>query len=75
MACLLEVLPFIVALPLVLSVAPLSVQFRGHKAFYRPSEDNDPGSPVFLTPYIKAGQTSQGICNKFLAKIRVDFVF
>ena len=62
MAHLFEVHLFLIALPLVFSVTPLSVQFRGHKALYRPSrEGDDPGSPVYLTPYIKAGQTSQGI--------------
>ena len=60
----LQLLLFLTALPLVLSVSPLSVPFRGQRAFYRPSSSrvgDDPGSPVYLTPYIKAGKTDQGI--------------
>ena len=57
----LQLLLFLSALPLVLSLSPLSVPFRGHKAIYRRSGvGDDPGSPVYLTPYIKAGQIDQG---------------
>ena len=58
----LELLLFLSALPLALSRSSLSAPFRGQKAFYRRSgvSDDDPGSPVYLTPYIKAGQIEQG---------------
>ena len=53
------------ALTVIHSVTPLSVPFRRLKAFYRPESDveADPGNPVYLTPYIKAGQLDQGICT------------
>ena len=57
----LQLLLFLSALPLALSLSPLSVPFRGQKAYYRRNGvGDDPGSPVYLTPYIKAGQTDQG---------------
>ena len=57
----LQLLLFLSAFSLALSLTPLSVPFRGHKAFYRRSgAGDDPGNPVYLTPYIKAGQIDQG---------------
>lgn len=55
-----------VALPLVLSVTPLSVPFRGHTAYYRPSAADgdevadDPGEPVYLSPYLANGDLDKG---------------
>lgn len=66
MAVHLTFLLLLPALPLVLSVTPLSVPFRGHKVFYRPERSDveaGPGDPVYLTPYIKAGQLDQGIAT------------
>ena len=60
----LQLLLFLSALPLALSVSSLSVPFRGQKTFYRRSSvGDDAGSPVYLTPYIKAGQIDQGSIN------------
>ena len=55
-------------LPLVLSsvvvlCASLSSHFHKLKAAYKPSlstGSDDPGNPLFLTPYIKSGDLTQG---------------
>ena len=67
MARIQQLFLFLTAVPLSLT-SPFSVPFRNHKAFYRSSgsaqtesSSDDPGSPVYLTPYIKAGQLDQGL--------------
>ena len=51
------------ALPVVISL--FSAPFHDLKAYYRPENyvEAGPGDPVFLTPYIKAGQLDQGTCT------------
>ena len=63
----LQLLLFLSALPLALSLSSLSAPFRRQKAFYRRSgAEDDPGNPVYLTPYIKAGQIDQGSADVHL---------
>ena len=46
-------------LPLVMS-SPFGHIFRQHKALYKPPLGDDPGEPLFLTPYIKKGDFATG---------------
>ena len=52
------------AAPLVFC-GPLSLQFLKHKAYYKPAVEGtnsaDPGTPLFLTPYIEKNQIEEGI--------------
>ena len=54
---------FLALLSLVVFCDSLSSQFRQHKAVYKDSVlgGEDPGQPLYLTPYIKSGNIQQGI--------------
>lgn len=45
---------------------PLSLQFRKYKITYKKEglKSDDPGDPLYLSPYIAKGQVEQGIANQ-----------
>ena len=43
-----------------LCVSSLGVQFHKEKFAYQGEKQDDPGEPLYLTPYIKDGQVEKG---------------
>ena len=49
----------------VSAVLSLGSQFQ-HRTSWREGVHADPGEPLYLTPYIKSGQTEKGSYDKIL---------
>ena len=56
--------------------SPLSGQFRKHKNTYQggSSPEDDPGQPLYLTPYLQQGQLEQGTTCVILYLMHHSFV-